>query len=99
MESKKIKTMSLAQKTAAVLSAALVALTGSENRNFEIDLQNESNSNIIQLKEITKSKPMPVLKLNPYSVEDSQFVASHASHRSHSSHRSHYSHRSGAMFS
>ena len=89
----------LTKKAAQVFGAALASLTGvdanatmtSQNDNFE--------SNVIQAKIIGKVKPMPVLKLNMVNPDDSQFIASHTSHRSHSSHRSHYSHRSGAMFS
>jgi hypothetical protein len=92
----------LTKKAAAVFGAALTALIGVD-ANATITSQNDTfELNTIQVKEISKVKPMPVLKLNMDNPDDSQFVASHNSHRSHSSHRSHYSHyshRSGAMFS
>lgn len=92
----------LTKKAASVFGAALAALTGVD-ANATITPQNDKfESNTIQVKEIGKVKPMPILKLNMDNPDDSQFVASHTSHRSHSSHSSHsshYSHRSGAMFS
>lgn len=92
----------LTRKAAAVFGAALAALTG-VNSNATMTLQNDNfESNMIQVKEVGKVKPMPILKLNMDNPDDSQFIASHTSHRSHSSHSSHsshYSHRSGAMFS
>lgn len=92
----------LTKKAAAVFGAALAALTGVD-ANATMTPQNDNfESNTIQVKEIGKVKPMPILKLNMDNPDDSQFVASHtshSSHRSHSSHYSHYSHRSGAMFS
>jgi hypothetical protein len=95
----------LTKKAAAVFGAALAALTGVDanaptafpNDNFE--------SNTIQVKEVGKVKPMPILKLNLANPDASRLVANHTSHYSHSSHSSHrshyshYSHRSGAMFS
>ena len=98
----KKRLVNLTNKAAAVFGAALAALTGTGD-NSKITTQNDNfESNTIQLKDVVRIKPMPVLKLNMNNIDDSQFVASHTSHSSHSSHRSHsshYSHRSGAMFS
>ncbi len=92
----------LTKKAAVVFGAALAALTGVDV-NAAVAPQNDNfTSKTIQVKEIGKIKPMPILKLNMENPDDSQFVASHVSHSSHSSHRSHsshYSHRSGAIFS
>ncbi len=91
----------LTKKATAIFGAALAALTGIQaNATMPTQLDN-LESKTIQVKEIGKVKPMPVLKLNPNNPENSIFVAQHSSHSSHSSHRSHsshYSHRSGAMF-
>jgi hypothetical protein len=92
----------LTKKAAAVFGAALAALTGVDANAATTFPNDNFESNTIQVKEIGKVKPMPILKLNLDNPDESQFVASHTSHRSHSSHRSHYSHyshRSGAMFS
>ena len=89
----------LTKKAAAVFGAALAALTGVNANATVTPLNDNFETNTIQVKEIGKVKPMPILKLNLDNPDDSQFVASHTSHRSHSSHSSHYSHRSGAMFS
>ena len=91
----------LTKKVAAIFGAAFAALTGVETTTSIPAQVDNLDSKTIQVKEIGKVKPMPVLKLNPNNPENSQFVAqhrSHSSHSSHSSHRSHYSHRSGAMF-
>lgn len=102
MDSNKKKGIAnLTKKAAAIFGAAFAALTGIQTTAY-IPAQVESvDGNTIQVKESSKVKPMPVLKLNPNNPENSQFFAqhrSHSSHSSHSSHRSHYSHRSGAMF-
>jgi hypothetical protein len=89
----------LTKKAAAVFGAALAALTGVDVNTATTFSNDNFESNTIQVNEIGKVKPMPILKLNLDNPDDSKFVASHTSHRSHSSHRSHYSHRSGAMFS
>ena len=91
--------VNLTKKATAIFGAALAALNGIENKSIISQPLENAESNNIQFKEIGKSRPMPVLKLNIANLDNSQFVASHASHRSHSSHYSHYSHRSGAMFS
>ena len=65
----------LTRKATAVFGAALSALTGVDS-NAIISTQNEDfESNTIQLKEIGKIKPMPVLKLNIDNPANSQFVA------------------------
>lgn len=91
----------LTKKVTAIFGAAFAALTGFQT-TASIPAQGDNlDSKTIQLREIGKVKPMPILKLNPNSPENSQFIAqhrSHSSHSSHSSHRSHFSHRSGAMF-
>ncbi len=88
----------LTKKATAIFGSALAALTGIQaNVNMPTQLDN-LESKTIQVKEIGKVKPMPVLKLNMHDPENSHFVTSLTSHRSHSSHRSHYSHKSGAMF-
>jgi hypothetical protein len=88
----------LTKKAAAIFGTALAALTGVQTTAAIPSQLDNLDSKRIQVKEISKVKPMPVLKLNMHNPENSQFVASHSSHSSHSSHRSHYSHRSGAMF-
>ncbi len=102
MESNKKNGLSnLTKKAAAVFGAALAALTGVQTPSTLPIESNNSEGNTIQVTEVGKVKPMPILKLNPSNPENSQFIAqhrSHSSHSSHSSHRSHYSHRSGAMF-
>ena len=98
---KKVGLANLTKKAAAIFGAAFAALTGVEAINSLSAQVDNLESKAIQIKEIGKAKPMPVLKLNMNNSENSQFVAqhrSHSSHSSHSSHRSHYSHRSGAMF-
>ncbi len=99
MESnKKNGLANLTKKATAIFGAALAALTGfNANNSIPSEIDNLENKTI-QVKEIGKVKPMPVLKLNMNNPENSQFVASHRSHSSHRSHYSHYSHRSGAMF-
>jgi hypothetical protein len=95
----------LTKKAAAVFGAALAALTGVDTNSTMTPQNDNVESNTIQVKEIGKVKPMPILKLNMDNPENSLFVSqhrshySHSSHSSHSSHYSHYSHRSGAMFS
>jgi hypothetical protein len=99
MKNKKNGLANLTKKAASVFGAALAALTGIQaNASIPAQIDNLENK-IIQVKEIGKIKPMPVLKLNSSNPDNAQFVAQHRSHSSHSSHRSHYSHRSGAMFS
>lgn len=98
----KNKIDNLAKQTAKIVGAAMAALTGLEHSDQKPVISGNADSKIIFFKEIGRSKPMPILKLNWSNLDDSQFVASHASHRSHSSHRSHYSHsshRSGGLFS
>ncbi len=92
----------LTKKAAAIFGTALAAITGIQSNAMVTTPVDNLNGNTIQIKEIGKVKPMPILKLNPNNPENSQFVAqhrSHSSHSSHSAHSSHYSHRSGAMFS
>jgi hypothetical protein len=89
----------LTKKAAAIFGASIAALTGVQTTASVSAQVDNLDSKTIQVKGISKVKPMPVLKLNMHDPENSQFVASHASHRSHRSHRSHFSHMSGAMFS
>lgn len=84
----------LAKKAASVFGVAIAALTSTnataqESQN-DLDFLNNTENSI----SVKKNKPMPILKLNPFSPEDSQFVNSHRSHSSHSSHSSHRSHYS-----
>jgi hypothetical protein len=88
----------LMKKTAAIFGASFTALTGIQTTIALPSQLDNLDDKRIQVKEINKVKPMPVLKLNMHNPENSQFVASHRSHSSHRSHYSHYSHRSGAMF-
>jgi len=87
----------LTKKATAIFGAALAALSGTETIAAPVQSGN-SESKTIQIAQITKAKPMPVLKLNMSNPANSQFVALHNSHSSHRSHSSHFSHRSGAMF-
>lgn len=99
--SKKNGLANLTKKAAAIFGAAFAALTGNETTASIPTQVDNLDSKTLQVKEISKIKPMPVLKLNPNNPENSQFIAQHRSHSSHSSHRSHsshFSHRSGAMF-
>ena len=82
----------LTKKAAAIFGSALAALTGIQaNATMPTQLDN-LESKTIQVKEIGKVRPMPVLKLNIHNPENSQFVANHSSHGSHGSHGSHRSH-------
>lgn len=105
---KKNGLVNLTKKASAIFGAAFAALTGVETTTTIPAQVDNNESKTIQVKGVSKVKPMPVLKLNPNNPDNSQFVAqhrshtshtSHGSHGSHSSHSSHYSHRSGAMFS
>ncbi len=96
---KKNGLVNLTKKATAIFGAALAALTGVQVNSTTALQPDNLESKTIQVNEMVKVKPMPILKLNMHNPENSQFTASHRSHSSHSSHRSHYSHRSGAMFS
>ena len=88
----------LSKKIAAIIAGSIATLTPVESNAMNTTAENiEPNADNYIL--IGKKKPMPVLKMNLFNPENSQFVASHTSHASHRSHSSHYSHRSGAMFS
>lgn len=95
---KKNGLVNLTMKATAIFGAAMAALTGIQPSAPINSEQANLDGRTVQLNEIAKKKPMPLLKLNIHNPENSHFVANHTSHRSHSSHRSHYSHRSGAMF-
>lgn len=87
----------LSKKVAAILGAALASTSFVNSAVVENSLTETvppSNGNQISVSPMAKSKPMPVLKLNPNNPNASKFIASHASHRSHRSHQSHYSHYS-----
>lgn len=87
----------LTKKAAAIFGAAIVALTGIQANAPDQTQYDNFESNTIQVRKISKAKPMPVLKLNMKNSQNSVMVANHGSHRSHSSHSSHYSHRSGMV--
>ncbi len=83
----------LSKKASAIFGLAIAALTGTQAKAVELPIIDLEPTEI-QISNDRKVKPMPVLKLNPNNLDDSQFVANHSSHRSHSSHSSHSSHRS-----
>lgn len=102
---KNIKNLSfknLSEKIASIVGVAIAALTGVQI-SASIPVQSENIVNqTVHIKDLGKSKPMPILKINSNNLNNIQLVSahrSHSSHSSHSSHQSHYSHRSGAMFS
>ncbi len=90
------KKTSLTALTIAILSSAMSSLQRDNKMDQTFDV-GKSDSNTSSFKSASK-KPMPVLKLNLNSIEDSKFVASHTSHSSHRSHGSHGSHRSHRSF-
>jgi hypothetical protein len=92
------KNNSLRLKTAVIVASALAAIEYGDKAVTSVKHQDNQQEEKIVFYKSTK-KPMPVLKMNLFNPENSQFVASHTSHASHRSHSSHYSHRSGAMFS
>lgn len=98
MKDSKDKFKNIKAKTAAIVGAALAAISAKDGQAAELLNNSHADEDMFYIVSTNLVKPMPVLKLNLGSPEDSQFVASHTSHRSHRSHSSHYSHRSGAMF-
>ena len=95
MENKKTNGLTrLAKKVGAIFGTAIAALTVGNFVATQATPTVDNNHTTDFSKQVSKQKPMPVLKLNVANPEESKLVTQHSSHSSHSSHNSHSSHSS-----